>query len=45
MVADGKLGFKSGEGFRTWTPEQQAALRAQVVQHLKKARETDAQSR
>ncbi len=45
LVADGKLGFKSGEGFRTWTPEQQAALRAQVVQHLKKARETDAQSR
>ncbi len=45
LVAEGKLGFKSGEGFRTWTPEQQAALRAQVVQHLKKARETDAQSR
>src|SRR6202140_1549722 len=28
LVADGKLGFKSGEGFRTWAPEQQAALRA-----------------
>ena len=41
LVADGKLGFKSGEGFRQWSPEQQAALRAKVVQHLKKARATD----
>jgi 3-hydroxybutyryl-CoA dehydrogenase len=41
LVASGKLGFKSGEGFRKWSPEQQAALRAKVVQHLKKARETD----
>jgi 3-hydroxybutyryl-CoA dehydrogenase len=42
LVADGKLGFKSGEGFRTWTPQQQAALRTKVLQHLKKARENDA---
>jgi 3-hydroxybutyryl-CoA dehydrogenase len=42
LVADGKLGFKSGEGFRTWTPAQQQALRAKVLQHLKKARESDA---
>jgi 3-hydroxybutyryl-CoA dehydrogenase len=42
LVAEGKLGFKSGEGFRRWTPEQQAALRAKVLQHLKKAREDDA---
>jgi len=42
LAASGKLGFKSGEGFRTWTPEQQAALRAKVLQHLKKARESDA---
>src|SRR5882724_2655630 len=41
LVADGKLGFKSGEGFRKWTPEQQAALRAKVVAHLKKARADD----
>jgi 3-hydroxybutyryl-CoA dehydrogenase len=41
LVADGKLGFKSGEGFRTWSPEQQAALRAKVLQHLRKAREED----
>ena len=38
LVAEGKLGFKSGEGFRKWTPEQQAELRAAVVQHLKKSR-------
>jgi 3-hydroxybutyryl-CoA dehydrogenase len=38
LVAAGKLGMKSGEGFRTWTPEQQAALRSRVLQHLKKAR-------
>lgn len=42
LVADGKLGFKSGEGFRAWTPEQQAALRSRVTQHLKKARAQDA---
>ena len=39
LVAEGKLGFKSGEGFRKWTPEQQAAVRAAVVQHLKKSRD------
>ena len=37
LVAEGKLGFKSGEGFRTWTPEQQAELRAKVMKHLKAA--------
>jgi 3-hydroxybutyryl-CoA dehydrogenase len=42
LVADGKLGFKSGEGFRKWTPAEQAALRAKVVAHLKKARADDA---
>ncbi|HEV2630215.1 MAG TPA: 3-hydroxyacyl-CoA dehydrogenase family protein [Pseudolabrys sp.] len=41
LVADGKLGFKSGEGFRTWTPEQQQALRAKVVAHLKEAGRKD----
>jgi 3-hydroxybutyryl-CoA dehydrogenase len=41
LVAEGRLGFKSGEGFRQWSPEQQAALRAKVVQHLKKASADD----
>jgi 3-hydroxybutyryl-CoA dehydrogenase len=38
LVAKGKLGFKSGEGFRKWTPEQQTALRTKVLQHLIKSR-------
>jgi 3-hydroxybutyryl-CoA dehydrogenase len=42
LVANGKLGMKSGEGFRKWTPADQAALRSRVLQHLKKARENDA---
>jgi 3-hydroxybutyryl-CoA dehydrogenase len=41
LVADGKLGFKSGEGFRKWTPEQQAELRSKVLKHLKNARALD----
>ena len=41
LVADGKLGFKSGEGFRRWSQEDQLALRAKVLAHLKKARESD----
>jgi 3-hydroxybutyryl-CoA dehydrogenase len=42
LVAEGRLGFKSGEGFRKWTPQAQAELRAKVVQHLKEARARDA---
>jgi len=41
LVAEGKLGFKSSEGFRKWTAEEQAALRSKVLQHLRKARESD----
>jgi 3-hydroxybutyryl-CoA dehydrogenase len=41
LVAKDKLGFKSGEGFRAWSAEAQAALRAKVLQHLKKARMGD----
>src|SRR5512139_560744 len=44
LVNDGKLGFKSGEGFRKWSPEQQSALRSKVLQHLKNARNEDAKS-
>jgi 3-hydroxybutyryl-CoA dehydrogenase len=39
LVAEGKLGFKSGEGFRKWSASEQAALRSKVLQHLKKARD------
>jgi len=35
LINEGKLGMKSGEGFRTWTAEQQADLRARVLTHLK----------
>ena len=42
LVARGKLGMKSGEGFRKWTPEQQQTLRQQVLAHLKQARREDA---
>jgi len=39
LVADGKLGFKSGQGFQKWNLEEQAALRNRVMQHLKAMRE------
>jgi len=42
LVADGKLGMKSGEGFRKWTAGEQAALRSRVLQHLKQARDSGA---
>jgi 3-hydroxybutyryl-CoA dehydrogenase len=35
LIGEGRLGFKSGEGFRKWSPEQQAALRDRVTKHLK----------
>ena len=41
LVKDGKLGFKSGEGFRTWSPQQQQELRSKVLRHLKQARAQD----
>jgi 3-hydroxybutyryl-CoA dehydrogenase len=40
LVADKKLGFKSGEGFRTWSPDEQSALRATLMKHLKAMRES-----
>jgi 3-hydroxybutyryl-CoA dehydrogenase len=39
LVADKKLGFKSGEGFRKWSADAQAALRAKVMRHLKSMRD------
>ena len=38
LVANGRLGFKSGEGFRKWNADEQAALRAKVLRHLQKSR-------
>ena len=38
LVAAGKLGFKSGEGFRQWSADAQAALRSRLLQHLKAGR-------
>lgn len=39
LVRDGKFGMKSGEGFRRWTPEQQAELRGRVLSYLKSLNE------
>jgi len=36
MVAEGKLGMKAGEGFRSWTPEEAAEMRAGVATFLRK---------
>jgi 3-hydroxybutyryl-CoA dehydrogenase len=40
LVADKKLGFKSGEGFRKWSPDERAALRAKLMNHLKAMRDS-----
>lgn len=39
QVAAGRLGFKSGAGFRPWTDEEQIALRSRLTQHLLAAQE------
>src|SRR5499427_10056331 len=41
LVENGKLGFKSGEGFRAWSAAAQAALRAKVLHHLKDTQAAD----
>jgi len=35
LISKGRLGFKSGAGFRDWSDDEQNALRARVTQHLK----------
>jgi 3-hydroxybutyryl-CoA dehydrogenase len=42
LVAGGKLGMKSGEGFRVWSADSQAQLRRDVVNHLRQALAKDA---
>ena len=39
LVATKKLGFKSGEGFRRWSPDEQMTLRAKLTNHLKSMRD------
>ena len=34
LIAQGRLGMKSGEGFRKWSAEEQASLRRRVLRHL-----------
>lgn len=36
-IADGKLGFKSGEGFKAWTAAEMQDLRSRLAEHLAKA--------
>lgn len=35
LVAEGRLGMKSGEGFRRWTPQEAQAVRERVAHHLR----------
>jgi 3-hydroxybutyryl-CoA dehydrogenase len=34
LVANGKLGFKTGSGFREWSKEEQQALQNRLINHL-----------
>ena len=36
LVAEGRLGMKTGAGFRTWTTQEADAVRKRVANHLKK---------
>jgi 3-hydroxybutyryl-CoA dehydrogenase len=37
QVQAGRLGFKTGVGFRTWTPEEMSAVRQRLAAHLLEA--------
>lgn len=41
LIAEGKLGVKTGEGFRTWTQEEAQDLRKRVFAHLRKQNAAD----
>ena len=34
MLANGKLGFKTNQGFKSWTEDEKTQLRARVLEHL-----------
>ncbi|WP_298918929.1 3-hydroxyacyl-CoA dehydrogenase NAD-binding domain-containing protein [uncultured Roseobacter sp.] len=36
LVAQGRLGMKSGQGFRNWTEDEAEAVRQRVARHLKR---------
>ena len=38
LIAVGRLGFKAGKGFQTWTVTDQKRLRERLEQHLTKVR-------
>lgn len=38
LIADGRLGFKSGEGLQRWSAGEQAILRQRLIDHLVAAR-------
>lgn len=42
LVAEGRLGMKSGEGFMRWTAGEQSALRERLAAHLKAMNAADA---
>lgn len=35
LIASGRLGMKSGEGFRAWSAQEQSELRARLLAHLR----------
>lgn len=43
LVDDGRLGMKTGHGFRRWSKEDQAVLRRRVLDHLKALNEQEQQ--
>ena len=44
LIDQGRLGMKSGEGFQRWNADEQQALRARVLKHLKAMNAADAEA-